>query len=66
MLIVEENKEFTEFEFAVSPYYEYFVYITESNFWFLGVFLRASFSKCFMKILAITREIGKPIAASEV
>ena len=34
MLIVEENKDFTEFGSTVSPYHECIVYITESNFWF--------------------------------
>ena len=66
MLIVEENKDFTEFGSTVSPYHECIVYITESNFWFLSAFLRASFSKCSMKMLAITRKIEEPIAAPEV
>jgi len=63
LLIVEENKELTEFS---SPYNECVVYITEQNFWFLSVFLRVSFSKCSMKMLAITGEIEEPIAAPEV
>ena len=66
MLIVEKNKEFTESGSAVSPYHEYVIYITESNFWFLSIFLRASLSKCFMKMLAITGEIGDSITDSEV
>ena len=34
---------------------------TQSNFWFFECFF--SFSKCSMKMLAITREIGKPITS---
>jgi len=65
MLIVEENKEFTEFSSVVSPYHEYVVYITETS-GFLRVFLRASFSKFSVNMLAITGEIGELIAAPEV
>jgi len=44
MLIVEENKKFTEF-FAVSPYHECVVYITEPNFWFFEYFSEGLFLK---------------------
>jgi len=45
MLIVEENKEFTEFGFAVSLYYEYVLYIMEPNFWFFECFSEGLFLK---------------------
>jgi len=48
MLIVEEYKKFTKFGSAVSSYHECIVYITEPNFWFFGIFLRAFF-KMFHK-----------------
>ena len=68
MLIVEENKEFTEFGSAVFPYHKCVVYITEPKIsgFFAGVFLRALFSKCSMKMYAITGEIEELIAAPEV
>jgi len=63
--IVEENKKFTEFGSVMPPYHEYIVCITEtSNFW--SAFLRVSFSKCSMKMFAITGEIGEPFTAPEV
>jgi len=45
MLIVKENKEFTEFGSAVSPYHECVVYKTESNFWFFECFSEDLFLK---------------------
>jgi len=37
MLIIEENKEFMEFDSAVSSYHEC-VYTTKPNFWFFECF----------------------------
>jgi len=65
-LIVKENKEFMEFGSAVSPYHECRLHNGPKLLIFLSVFLRTSFSKCSMKILAITGEIGEPIAAPEI
>ena len=46
----------------MSPHHECVVYITEKKTSdFLSIFLRASFSKCFMKILAITGKIEEPM-----
>jgi len=65
MLIVEENKEFTEFGSAsISRMCR--LHSEIELLVFLSVFLRSSFSKCSLKMLAITGEIGEPIAAPEV
>jgi len=53
----------------VSPDHEYVIYGTESDFpFFLALFggQSTSFSKCSMKMFAITGEMGDPIAAPEV
>ena len=62
MLIVMEIKEFTEFGSAVYLY----ECVYGIKYGFSSVFLRASFSKCSMKMLEITRETGEGIAAPEV
>ena len=68
-MLIEENKEFTEFGCAVSPLCYVILQMCRLHNQisdFLDVFLRASFSKCSMKMLVITREIGEPIVAPEV
>jgi len=66
MLIVEENKKFTEF-FAVSPYHECVVYITEPNFWFFEYFSEGLFLKMLYEdVIAITGKIEESITAPEV
>jgi len=64
MLIIEENKEITEFSSVVSPYHECVVYITK--FLVLWMFFWGPLSqnapwKCWR-----LGEIGKPIAIPEV
>jgi len=65
MLIVEENKEFTEFGSAMSPYHECIVYITESNFCFFECFFKGLFLKMLHEDVDDCRR-NRKIAASEV
>jgi len=53
MLIVEENKKFTEFDPVMFPYHECVVYITEPNFW--CVFLR---KRVFLFLKILHEDVG--------
>jgi len=53
ILIVEENKEFTEFSSIMTPYHECIVYITETNFWFFERFSESLFLKMLHKDIGL-------------
>jgi len=55
-----------EFSSTVSPDHECIIYVTEPDFRFFDVFRKVSLLKCSIKMLAITREMGDPIAVLEV
>jgi len=65
MLIVEENLEFIKFSSTASPDHECHRNGTKLPVFFWR-FLRISFLKCSMKMLAVVEEMENPITGPEV